>query len=298
MMKSKIITALALMLLVCAFILPVNVYASARPPTIHAGIIGEIIHIEAVGGDFGLEAIFVNNHRFNYRVDSTLNVDLMAFRDSETISIFAVDFAGNVSNIVTLVNLLFVPSLELPSDNEQAGITVQGNPFTPAGQAQVLDHAHNSDDKEFFTFTTPAGNVFFLIIDHQRESDNVYFLNPVTERDLLAMAERAGTPISEGIPVYIPSTPPVEQVVTPPLQTPQQPPVQGSNNGTLIFLVFAVAAVSGAGYYFKIIRPKQQAQSGDDFEDEDEEDGEEMEFTDEPDDTEDLDIIETEDDEA
>ena len=60
-------------------------------------------------------------------------------------------------------------------------------PFAPDGSATVTDHVIESDGKEFFTFTTPAGNVFFLIIDHDRPRDNVYFLNAVTEQDLIAL---------------------------------------------------------------------------------------------------------------
>lgn len=67
---------------------------------------------------------------------------------------------------------------------------IGGKPFTPDGQATVTDNAAEADGKEFYTFTTPEGNVFYLVIDHGRESENVYFLNAVTETDLLALAAR------------------------------------------------------------------------------------------------------------
>jgi len=53
----------------------------------------------------------------------------------------------------------------------------------------------------------------------------------------------------------------------------------------LIFLLIGAAAVGGAGYYIKIVRPKQQAgMDDDDYEISDESDnGEEMEFEDEAD---------------
>ena len=35
-----------------------------------------------------------------------------------------------------------------------------------------------------------AGNVFYLVIDGKREDNNVYFLNGVTESDLMALAEK------------------------------------------------------------------------------------------------------------
>ena len=64
--------------------------------------------------------------------------------------------------------------------------------FTPEGTGTVLDSATGEDgDKQFYTITTEAGNVFYLIIDGKRDDNNVYFLNGVTEADLMALAERA-----------------------------------------------------------------------------------------------------------
>ena len=62
-------------------------------------------------------------------------------------------------------------------------------PFTPDGTGAVVDNATDEDGKEFFTITTPSENVFYLVIDRQRTENNVYFLNAVTEKDLLALAE-------------------------------------------------------------------------------------------------------------
>lgn len=65
------------------------------------------------------------------------------------------------------------------------------NPFTPAGTGTVVDNATDGDGKEFFTIMTPNENVFYLVIDRQREPENVYFLNAVTEKDLMALAEQS-----------------------------------------------------------------------------------------------------------
>ena len=62
-------------------------------------------------------------------------------------------------------------------------------PFTPDGTGTVVDNATDEDGKEFFTITTPSENIFYLVIDRQRTENNVYFLNAVTEKDLLALAE-------------------------------------------------------------------------------------------------------------
>ena len=63
--------------------------------------------------------------------------------------------------------------------------------FTPEGTGTVLDSAtEQEDDKQFYTITTADGNVFYLIIDGKRDSENVYFLNGVTEEDLLSLAQQ------------------------------------------------------------------------------------------------------------
>ena len=293
-MKVKYLSVLALMFCMGALLFPITAHAAeVDPPRVQATIAGEVLWVEARNGFFAVEAIFVNGTRFNFRVDSVLQVDLLAFDDSEIITVHAIDFAGNRSNTVTVTNPHYI-GFNVPAQptTPPQGIPVtpqQSNPFTPDGQASVLDNATNDDEKEFFTFTTPAGNVFFLIVDRQRGTDNVYFLNAVTEQDLIALAEQAGNQISgtgtDGIPVGTAPQTPDEQPTDTAESTDTTPGTatadSGGNNGTIIFLIIAMAIAGGAGYYFKIVRPKQQAQD-DDYADEDEEDlGEEMEFEDE-----------------
>ncbi|MEI3132711.1 MAG: DUF4366 domain-containing protein [[Ruminococcus] torques] len=164
--------------------------------------------------------------------------------------------------------------------------------FTPEGTGTVLDEATGAgDDKQFYTITTEAGNVFYLIIDGKRDGNNVYFLNGVTEADLMALAEK-----NEGTMSVIPA----EDVCTCtdkceagevntacPVckndlkglhrkgktggnrETAQtEPPKKDTGSaGTIIFIIVALLAVGGVGYYVKIVRPKQQAEDDEDFED-------------------------------
>jgi hypothetical protein len=138
------------------------------------------------------------------------------------------------------------------------------NPFTPAGTGMVVNTATDEDGKQFYTITTPDKNVFYLVIDLQRETDNVYFLNAVTEKDLLALAEKSGdtkeneTVVSTPKPESKPDT-----TATP--ETDTKPQSQ-SNTGMLLLVLAVVVIGGGAGYYFKIYRPKhQQADREDDF---------------------------------
>ena len=290
------------------FLFAMNAHAFDKtPPTVDGSIRGDVLRIEAQNGEYAVEAIFINGSRFNFRVDSALIVDLLIFEDSEIITVYAMDFAGNRSNTMMFINPKYVGILQAPEPTPPPvvpptggiPVTSQANPFTPDGQATVLDNATDGDEKEFFTFTTPAGNVFFLIVDRQRETDNVYFLNAVTERDLMALAEQSGEPLDDGdiggIPVspnpILPIEPPDDEDEEPTEADPP-PATGGNNNGTLIFLLFGMAAAGGVGYYVKIVRPKQKATlEGDDYEDEDmEEDlGDEMEFEDDTGDMDDSD---------
>ena len=50
------------------------------------------------------------------------------------------------------------------------------DPLTPDGQGTVLDNATDDEGKEFFTVTTADESVFYLVIDRQKNGENVYFL--------------------------------------------------------------------------------------------------------------------------
>ena len=112
-------------------------------------------------------------------------------------------------------------------------------PFTPDGTGTVVDNATDEDGKEFFTITTPSENVFYLIIDRQRTEENVYFLNAVTEKDLLALAEADPEPVVE--------------------PEPEPEKDAGFPVGNLLMIAAVLLVGGGAAYYFKVYRPKHEA---------------------------------------
>ena len=153
------------------------------------------------------------------------------------------------------------PAEEPPAQEE----TTTAKPFTPEGTGTVMDNATDEDGKEFYTIQTPDEHVFFLVIDKQRTSENVYFLDAVTEKDLLSLAQAEKEP---------------ETVEPEPEPTPAPKPAKENSTVGTILLVLAVAVIGGgAGWYFKIYRPKHQAPDLDeeetDFEAEDDEPAEE-----------------------
>ncbi len=70
-----------------------------------------------------------------------------------------------------------------------------------------MDNATDEDDKEFYTITTADESVFYLVIDKQKTSENVYFLNTVTTDDLLPLAEQGKEPPKEVTPRTGPGPP-------------------------------------------------------------------------------------------
>ena len=152
------------------------------------------------------------------------------------------------------------PAEETAPETEE-GTTAK--PFTPEGTGTVVDNATDGDGKEFFTITTPSENVFYLIIDRQRDGQNVYFLNAVTERDLLALAEKDPEPeVTEPVMEPEPETePPTE-----PETEPEPEKTSGFPMGNILMIAAVLLAGGGAGYYFKVYRPKHEVPDMDDEE--------------------------------
>ena len=196
-----------------------------------------------------------------------------------------------------------VPYEEPPVSTSTDNAPDSGRPLTPEGTASVLDNATDTDGKEFFTFTTPAENVFYLVIDKQRQDKNVYFLNAVTEKDLMALAE-TDEPASDtsGGASPAPVTP-EPQKQTECICTDKcvpgevnadcpvcvlsyknckgeahddggdsdsggspKPQTQRKNNaGSLAVMLMVALGVGGVGYYFKIYKPKKELEDAEDL---------------------------------
>lgn len=159
------------------------------------------------------------------------------------------------------------PSAVSPTAVEEKG----DNPFTPEGSATVVDNATDSHGKEFYTIMTPDENVFYLVIDKQRDSENVYFLNAVTESDLMALAQK-DTQTQAAVTATEPEKPPeeTEPVTEPPAQPGEpkeepEPPAPKSNNGILFLALAAALAAGGLGYYFKVYKPKHELDDAEDI---------------------------------
>lgn len=118
--------------------------------------------------------------------------------------------------------------------------------------------------REFFTITTDNGGIFFLVVD--RPDGSVRLLSAVDERDLADFID--GEQSSD-----LGSTPPSSVHPAEPSgtadATPEPEPQPEKRSGvSLIPILLLMLAAGGGAYYWKIVRPKQNADT-DDYEDED-----------------------------
>ena len=76
----------------------------STPPTVKAGVSGEVICIEATDSISGVAAVYVNGHKLKYS-GTTLDANIREYADGkQQIAIYAVDLAGNVSQKVYVKN--------------------------------------------------------------------------------------------------------------------------------------------------------------------------------------------------
>lgn len=209
--------------------------------------------------------------------DFEISMDDLADIADEYITVPLGEITGDDSDMLRVRNPFYIHASGPvhKNDGNEPDAFGDGNPFTHDGTGTVIDNANDDDGKEFFVVETPDGNVFYLVIDRQRTAENVYLLNSVTEHDLMALAAPG-----DGRPVIVPEVPeqPVQEMPEMPSGAPENEPEAegGSGNGTFIFIAIAAVAAGIAGYYFKIVRPKQNADlddEEDDMEDDDIEDG-------------------------
>lgn len=125
-----------------------------------------------------------------------------------------------------------------------------------ANKEYPIHHGDSSDNKEtdkysadarqFITFQTKNGKTFYLIINHDEDSENVMLLTEVSEDDLLNMVEKKEAPKQEVV-----KEEPVKEEIKPEKKD------EKSNLGTYIILLLVVGGALGAGYYFKVVKKKE-----------------------------------------
>ena len=173
-----------------------------------------------------------------------------------------------------------------------------GEGFTEEGNLVTRDLLYDEHtNKQFITVQTSGGNTFYIVIDYDKPTDEdaeqyeTYFFSVVDEADLLAALEASGTELPEctctkkcvagaiNMDCPVCSTNMTECAGVEPEPEPEPEPAEdptpeaegGFPAGTLLLALAVVVIGGGAGWYFKIYRPKQEqaaAQAEEDYGDE------------------------------
>lgn len=137
-----------------------------------------------------------------------------------------------------------------------------GKDITPSGDTEK-DKENPVDVRQFLTFQTKSGKTMHLIVDHSSNQDNVRLLTEVGEQDLLNMIEsedkntiKVEEPKKEEVKKEEPKTVPVKEE-------------KKSGIGSFLIVVLVIGGVVGAGYYFKVVKAKEDRML-EDFEEDDE----------------------------
>lgn len=262
---SKILKLLLLVLCISAFFMPsVALAGGGEPP--------ESLSVDAVWLDGEMLQIDVTDIRTGEKQKLELRLKDYT-EESEYVSIQAVDMKGNKSNIVQIKNPYYQAKApvstpvedksntkeEIQKNQTESAVPDNSNkslPFTVPGTGKVVDNVLEQNGKEFFTIKSADDNVYHLIIDRQKNSDNVYLLNSVTEQDLMALAEKGNGNKVSAIPTppVTPSEPSIEE-------TKKDEPIEATKTsgsaGTIIIALLSAVFIGAVGYYFKVYKPKQ-----------------------------------------
>ena len=173
-----------------------------------------------------------------------------------------------------------------------------GEGFSEEGNLVTRDLLYDKHtNKQFITVQTSGGSTFYIVIDYDKPMDEegeqyeTYFLGVVDEADLLAAFEAAGgelpactctekcaagavntdCPVCATNMTECAGVEPEPEPEPEPAEDPAPEPEAGFPAGTLLLALAVVVIGGGAGWYFKIYRPKQEraaAQAGEDYSDE------------------------------
>lgn len=140
-----------------------------------------------------------------------------------------------------------------------------GKPFSVKGNGDVIDDISNDSSKQFITVKTKDNQTYFMVIDRAQSTENVYMMSLVDADDLSEFSKGASS-----------TTQPVTE--TNEKTDTQDDTEEKGNSHILLFVVIGIIGlVAAGGYYFKVYKPKKEANAekeegieGDVFDDNDE----------------------------
>ena len=203
---------------------------------------------------------------------------------------------------IDLTMLMYLMGLMFGSLENAGGETIEnGKPpfaFTPDGNLTLIDdflqiEAPATEDsvrieKQFITVQSKNGNTFYIVIDRNGETENVYFLNLVDEADLMALMEDengetaapACSCTDKCVVGAINTSCEIcrsnmsecagkETVIEAQLTEPaKEPDAEKKSANFLLIIIFLIAgAAGGAVYWFKFRKPKTKTSGNSDLDD-------------------------------
>lgn len=157
-------------------------------------------------------------------------------------------------------NSVSIPAESVPVPQETDSI--------PKGNGSLIEDVSNEEvNHQFITVKSKGGHVFYIIIDKDSKTENVYFLNAVDEYDLMAFAEDFPEEVLEELEIEDGNTENPDKSVSKDDKSNQKKfdnsgaetvndTPDGGNNSTVIIILIAAAGIGGL-VYFKVIKPKK-----------------------------------------
>ena len=179
--------------------------------------------------------------------------------------------------VIVLSIFLIKPAIVQAGGGEEIVVDVDGtvienvgtdNKEYPVKESTESDDRIKSDSRQFITFKTKDEKMFYLIIDHDKEQDNVKLLTDVKESDLESLVkEKDKTPVvkQEDLQVNLDkSDETIKQE-----EVKKEESKTKSSLGSYIILGIVILVIIGIGYYFKVVKPKKDKEKYNEEEEED-----------------------------
>lgn len=276
-------------------------------PSLNAAVNDGLLSIKAQDTEAGVKAVYVNGHEFKELTDGVLSIRLQQFDAGyQYFTIQAMDHAGNISEVYKIKNPYYTdpdvkdnnsenPAEKLPISAEATKPTTStgqvtehiktdanGNTTSDKGSKEDTKDAESTEDvqteKEFYTIETQNGKVFYLIIERSGEGEIVHFLTEISENDLLnatsdnhevlpqnSAAVEAAIPILDDVMEEAEAELPDENTEEAVTEDSRE-----SQGGFYVILGLFFMLAIGAGYYFKVVKPKEAEIPEEDDEEEEE----------------------------
>ena len=174
--------------------------------------------------------------------------------------------------------------------NSESADTESGFPLTPDGNLELVDDVtQESNGKQFITVQSKNDNTFYIVIDRDKDTDNVYFMNLVDEADLMALMEDGEVTLKCTCKTRceagnVDTTCPVcknnmtectgeeqekeeETTAEPTVAETEKTESKGSAAPIVMLLLIVVLGAGGAGYYLKFRKPKTDTKGPVDLDD-------------------------------